>query len=39
MDEEVRAGCMVCGPSDNVAGHQDPAAYGEEGLRAGGYRV
>ena len=30
---------MVCGPSDNVAGHQDPAAYGEEGLRAGGYRV
>ena len=39
MDKEVRAGCVVCGPSDDVAGHQDSAAYGEEGLRAGGYRV
>lgn len=31
--------CGVCGPSDNVAGYKDSAAYGEEGLRAGGYRV
>ena len=30
---------MVCGPSDDVAGHQDSAADGEEGIRAGGYRV
>ena len=29
---------MVCGPSDDVAGHYY-AADGEEGLRAGGYRV
>jgi len=30
---------VVCGPSDDVAGYKDSAAYGEEGLRAGGYRV
>lgn len=30
---------MVRGPSDDVAGHQDTAADGEEGVRAGGYRV
>ena len=30
---------MVCGPSDDVAGHQDSAADSEEGVRAGGYRV
>ena len=30
---------MVCGPSDDVAGYQDTAAYGEEGVRAGGYCV
>ena len=30
---------MVCESSDDVAGYQDPAADGEEGVRAGGYRV
>lgn len=30
---------MVCGSSDDVAGHQDSAADGEEGLCTGGYRV
>lgn len=30
---------MVCGPSYDVAGHQDSAADGEEGLCTGGYRV
>ena len=30
---------MVCGPSDDVAGHQDSAADGEEGVCAGGYCV
>ena len=30
---------MVCGPSDDVAGHQDSAADSKEGVRAGGYRV
>ena len=30
---------MVRGPSDDVAGYKDTAAYGEESLRAGGYRV
>ena len=30
---------MVCGPSDDVAGYKDSAAYGEEGVRAGGYCV
>ena len=30
---------MVRGPSDDVAGHQNSAADGEESVRAGGYRV
>lgn len=38
MDQEVRAGCMVCGPSDDVAGHPYPAADCEEGVRPRGYR-